>query len=220
MDSTDFSWLEAFDVAPGERRSSGFRDYEPLALSDDQARIVPGVSQADGYLLETTRPGMHLSAATATSTLRSDQTQGEIRMQHPEIVHPGALCEPEPGAQVAARELQPPRRHSHSAASDASDRPSKSDQSADEPKSQPRLRDVCQVETCRADLRDSKYYYRRYKLCESCIKLQCLTVNGEAMRFCQQCSCLHPVQEFDGKKRSCRAQLNKHKARRRGRTSL
>jgi hypothetical protein len=41
--------------------------------------------------------------------------------------------------------------------------------------------------------------------------------NGRAERFCQQCSRFHSVSEFEGLKRSCRKQLQRHNARRRKR---
>ena len=41
--------------------------------------------------------------------------------------------------------------------------------------------------------------------------------NGRVERFCQQCSRFHAVTEFEGVKRSCRKQLERHNARRRKR---
>lgn len=34
-------------------------------------------------------------------------------------------------------------------------------------------------------------------------------------RFCQQCGVLHPIEDFDGQRKSCRVQLDKHNLRRR-----
>ena len=73
---------------------------------------------------------------------------------------------------------------------------------------------MCQVTHCQADLTQSKRYNRRYSLCENCMRSSAILVQGREMRFCQQCSCLHPVSNFDGKKRSCRMQLTKHKIKR------
>lgn len=33
-------------------------------------------------------------------------------------------------------------------------------------------------------------------------------------RFCQQCGVLHPLEDFDGQRKSCRVQLDKHNLRR------
>eukprot|EP00193_Tetraselmis_chui_P022595 CAMPEP_0177796308 /NCGR_PEP_ID=MMETSP0491_2-20121128/26710_1 /TAXON_ID=63592 /ORGANISM="Tetraselmis chuii, Strain PLY429" /LENGTH=444 /DNA_ID=CAMNT_0019319223 /DNA_START=244 /DNA_END=1577 /DNA_ORIENTATION=+ len=71
----------------------------------------------------------------------------------------------------------------------------------------------CQIQSCQADLTHSKPYCRRYKLCENCIREDAVLVRGTEMRFCQQCSLLHRVTEFDGKKRSCRMKLERHKIR-------
>ena len=38
---------------------------------------------------------------------------------------------------------------------------------------------------------------------------------GKRQRFCQQCGRFHDMSEFDGDKRSCRARLERHNARRR-----
>jgi len=39
-------------------------------------------------------------------------------------------------------------------------------------------------------------------------------VDSKAMRFCQQCSRLHDLSMFDGKKKSCRVKLIELKQRR------
>ncbi len=39
--------------------------------------------------------------------------------------------------------------------------------------------------------------------------------DGRQQRFCQQCGKFQLREEFDGEKRSCRARLEKHNARRR-----
>lgn len=41
--------------------------------------------------------------------------------------------------------------------------------------------------------------------------------NGQVSRFCQQCAKFELLTEFDGDKRSCRRQLDRHNARRKGR---
>lgn len=76
---------------------------------------------------------------------------------------------------------------------------------------------TCQVDQCNVDLTCLKNYNQRYKVCEKCIKHPSVTINGKAVRFCQQCSCFHDLVCFDGKKRSCREQLVKHNRRRKER---
>ncbi|GIL86845.1 hypothetical protein Vretimale_15599 [Volvox reticuliferus] len=79
---------------------------------------------------------------------------------------------------------------------------------------------VCQVEGCGHDLSVEKGYYQRYRVCEPHMKLLSLVVNGKACRFCQQCGRFQELTEFDGNKRSCRARLLQHNARRRKRDPL
>ncbi|KAG2454570.1 hypothetical protein HYH02_000415 [Chlamydomonas schloesseri] len=76
---------------------------------------------------------------------------------------------------------------------------------------------VCQVEGCGHDLSSEKGYYQRYRICEPHVKLLTVEVEGRACRFCQQCGRFHELSEFDGTKRSCRARLLLHNARRRKR---
>ena len=69
----------------------------------------------------------------------------------------------------------------------------------------------CQAEGCRADVtRATKVLYRRHRLCDTCARKESLVVRGREVRFCQQCSTLHPLTEFDGHRRSCRTMLAKH----------
>ena len=76
---------------------------------------------------------------------------------------------------------------------------------------------VCQVEDCRAPLEGLKEFHQRYKICDFHLKLESITRFGEKLRFCQQCGKFQPLEEFDGAKRSCRARLQRHNARRRKR---
>ncbi|KAJ7515334.1 hypothetical protein O6H91_22G010800 [Diphasiastrum complanatum] len=73
----------------------------------------------------------------------------------------------------------------------------------------------CQAEGCTANLSIAKHYYRRHRVCEHHSKASHVFANGQAQRFCQQCSRLHPVGEFDDAKRSCRKRLADHNRRRR-----
>ncbi|TYJ41096.1 hypothetical protein E1A91_A04G185600v1 [Gossypium mustelinum] len=73
----------------------------------------------------------------------------------------------------------------------------------------------CQVYGCNKDLSSSKDYYKRNKVCEIHSKTAKVIVNGNEMRFCQQCSRFHLLAEFDDGKRSCRKRLVGHNERRR-----
>ncbi|CAF2045265.1 hypothetical protein HID58_034709 [Brassica napus] len=73
----------------------------------------------------------------------------------------------------------------------------------------------CQVDGCDLDLSSAKDYHRKHRVCETHSKCPKVTVSGVERRFCQQCSRLHAVSEFDEKKRSCRIRLSHHNARRR-----
>ncbi|CAH8349627.1 unnamed protein product [Eruca vesicaria subsp. sativa] len=73
----------------------------------------------------------------------------------------------------------------------------------------------CQIDGCELDLSSAKDYHRKHRVCENHSKSPKVTVGGLERRFCQQCSRLHAVSEFDEKKRSCRKRLTHHNARRR-----
>ncbi|DBA97467.1 TPA: hypothetical protein ACH3X1_015182 [Trebouxia sp. C0004] len=74
---------------------------------------------------------------------------------------------------------------------------------------------TCQVEGCVTDLSGLKEYHNRYKICEYHLKIPSIMREGGRQRFCQQCGRFHNLGEFDGDKRSCRARLQRHNARRR-----
>ncbi|EPS63628.1 hypothetical protein M569_11157, partial [Genlisea aurea] len=76
-------------------------------------------------------------------------------------------------------------------------------------------RAACQVEDCKADLTNTKDYYRRHKVCDVHSKSANALVGGILQRFCQQCSRFHVLEEFDEGKRSCRRRLAGHNKRRR-----
>ncbi|KAL8040112.1 hypothetical protein ABFX02_10G077700 [Erythranthe guttata] len=73
----------------------------------------------------------------------------------------------------------------------------------------------CQVEGCSVDLKSAKEYHGRHRICEFHSKSPRVVVGGFERRFCQQCSKLHDLSEFDDMKRSCRRRLSDHNARRR-----
>ncbi|XP_076891794.1 squamosa promoter-binding-like protein 3 [Bidens hawaiensis] len=74
---------------------------------------------------------------------------------------------------------------------------------------------TCLVDECEADLSDCRKYYQRHKVCETHSKSPQVSINGQNLRFCQQCSRFHSLEEFDEGKRSCRKRLDGHNKRRR-----
>lgn len=74
---------------------------------------------------------------------------------------------------------------------------------------------MCQVDGCLTDLAGLKEYHNRYRICQYHLKIPCIVREGNRQRFCQQCGRFHNIGEFDGDKRSCRARLERHNARRR-----
>jgi hypothetical protein len=73
---------------------------------------------------------------------------------------------------------------------------------------------ICQVPGCGLDLSALKMYYQRCKICENHHRAVAIAINNRPSRFCQQCAALQPVSAFDGERRSCRAALERHNARR------
>ena len=72
---------------------------------------------------------------------------------------------------------------------------------------------TCRIFSCTSDLSAETSYYKRRRVCRKCVRSTSICINGQEFRFCQQCSQLHPVDEFDGFKRSCRSKLAKHRLR-------
>jgi hypothetical protein len=64
-----------------------------------------------------------------------------------------------------------------------------------------------QVQGCTASVANMKTLNVRYRICDTHAKAPVVMQDGEQMRFCQQCSRLQPVGEFDESKRSCRYKL-------------
>ncbi len=75
---------------------------------------------------------------------------------------------------------------------------------------------LCQVPGCAHALNKLRDYYKRYKICPAHLKLPEIVVEGQAIRFCQQCGRFQLTTEFDGDRRSCRRKLEQHNKRRRG----
>jgi hypothetical protein len=59
------------------------------------------------------------------------------------------------------------------------------------------------------------YLLQRYKICPGHAKATQVILDGAAVRFCQQCGRFHPLDSFEGNKRTCKAKLKVHNARRR-----
>ncbi|XP_068336925.1 squamosa promoter-binding-like protein 13A [Pyrus communis] len=78
-----------------------------------------------------------------------------------------------------------------------------------------KLKFLCLVDGCRADLSRCREYHRRHRVCDLHSKAPVVVVRGEQKRFCQQCSRFHSLVDFDKVKRSCRKRLNGHNQRRR-----
>ncbi|KAL4584760.1 hypothetical protein LXL04_009370 [Taraxacum kok-saghyz] len=74
---------------------------------------------------------------------------------------------------------------------------------------------TCVVDGCTADLSNCRKYHQRHKVCEVHSKSPEVSIKGQKLRFCQQCSRFHPLDEFDEGKRSCRKRLDGHNRRRR-----
>ncbi|PRW57874.1 squamosa promoter binding [Chlorella sorokiniana] len=75
----------------------------------------------------------------------------------------------------------------------------------------------CQVEGCRAFL-PARSYYQRQHICEEHFRAVTITEpSGRVTRFCQQCTKLEPLKNFDGERRSCRESLVRRNMRRQGR---
>lgn len=69
----------------------------------------------------------------------------------------------------------------------------------------------CRVDTCQVTLTDESGYRKRRSICKQCMFDPELVVRGELMRYCQQCSRLECLDEFEGHRRSCRKSLEKHR---------
>ena len=48
---------------------------------------------------------------------------------------------------------------------------------------------------------------QRYKICHYHVELPCMVVEGQAIRFCQQCGRFQLLSDFEGDRRSCRLKV-------------
>lgn len=75
----------------------------------------------------------------------------------------------------------------------------------------------CQVMGCTQDISQEKHYYKRYRVCPNHTSSNSIPANlilrnnastsTPCMRWCQQCACFHPLDSYDGDKKSCRDSL-------------
>mmetsp|Transcript_18766 Transcript_18766/g.52252 ORF Transcript_18766/g.52252 Transcript_18766/m.52252 type:complete len:230 (+) Transcript_18766:167-856(+) len=133
------------------------------------------------------------SACTYTGNL-GGQTCQSVDVNEVEVNSPGSSGQ-KPIPKLCG--TPPPRRHNSGSCSDRSD---------------PGRR-RCLADDCRVDISHLKEYYRRRKLCKTCINKNIIQSAGRLMRFCQQCSKVHDISEFDGSMRSCREKLQMHRIR-------
>ena len=74
--------------------------------------------------------------------------------------------------------------------------------------SKPELTKPCKIPMCAALIQMNVHAYAyRYSVCSEHLRASSVDVGGEFMRFCQKCSCLHPLQAFGGAQRSCKKRL-------------
>lgn len=55
---------------------------------------------------------------------------------------------------------------------------------------------------------------QRNHICLDHKRAECFAKLGAVVRFCQRCGVSHPLGDFEGLKRSCRKQLERHNERR------
>lgn len=72
---------------------------------------------------------------------------------------------------------------------------------------------MCKVAGCEADLRLEKPRNLLVKICDHHQRASQVVVNGEASRYCQQCSCFHGLKNFEIQLRSCRESLQRRRNR-------
>ncbi|GMH37944.1 hypothetical protein BSKO_05828 [Bryopsis sp. KO-2023] len=68
---------------------------------------------------------------------------------------------------------------------------------------------TCRILGCEATVTDP--YFKRFQVCPLHLRADGVFEEGELMRFCQQHNKFQPVDDFDGKNRSCRESLERKK---------
>ncbi|GLI67695.1 hypothetical protein VaNZ11_011961 [Volvox africanus] len=71
---------------------------------------------------------------------------------------------------------------------------------------------ICQVPGCNVDLSDAKPYFKRHCICSTHMKASQVLINGEKMRYCQQCGRFENLDQFVGSNRSCKMSLDRRSA--------
>jgi len=79
---------------------------------------------------------------------------------------------------------------------------------------------VCYVCHETTDASHMKSYLRNRKICDHCRSADSCLKNGRPVKYCQLCSWIHPVIEFDVGRKSCRTELKRHNERRRNAKKL
>eukprot|EP00951_Prasinocladus_malaysianus_P041849 scaffold499309_cov43-Prasinocladus_malaysianus.AAC.1 len=72
----------------------------------------------------------------------------------------------------------------------------------------------CRVEGCQVVLAEESVRSLRVKICQEHQRAESVIICAEQHRFCQQCMRTQQISAFDGAKRTCRARLARHGARR------
>lgn len=75
----------------------------------------------------------------------------------------------------------------------------------------------CQADGCQANLAELSFYFQRNHICKDHLKSDLFLIDGNPSRFCQRCGFAHPIVDFEGQRKSCKASLEKHNMRRRQR---
>lgn len=87
--------------------------------------------------------------------------------------------------------------------------------SVEKPLHKPLVPVICVVPGCTTDVSGGPHYLKRHKICQVHLKATEVSINGRAVRFCQQCGRFQPLADFKDNQRSCEAALQAHNARRR-----
>eukprot|EP00873_Tetraselmis_striata_P004681 jgi/Tetstr1/424945/TSEL_015438.t1 len=73
---------------------------------------------------------------------------------------------------------------------------------------------ICYICHRKTDAAHMKRYMRNRKVCDTCRNAEFCVKNDRKVKYCQLCSWVHPVEEFDAGRRSCKAELKRHNERR------
>jgi hypothetical protein len=112
--------------------------------------------------------------------------------------------------------VRPPRRAAASAAAPAVAHPTRLPQQCARAAAHKPVRAFhCDVWTCRQTSGHAPprpQYLRSRSVCRQHARVPSTAINGVEQRYCGPCGRFHPLTEFEGDRRSCRASLAKYKA--------